>query len=124
MTRDLLRHKEQTAFSGATQRSAGWLGRSYLCWVLVEIGNSVCNRRLVNKRRHADDPLMQQTVLRQGLYNVLSTLWAQFQCLRGKHVPDRNRVRREGMYFMGRCKTCSISIRRRKGGMTWKRFPS
>ncbi len=53
--------------------------------------------------------------------SLIHRLWARVRCLRGLHAPDRTRVRKNGLYYTGKCETCGIPIRKRHGS-EWKPY--
>ncbi len=47
---------------------------------------------------------------------------ARWRCLRGKHEPVRNKVRRNGLIYVGTCRACGVAITKRNG-TAWKADP-
>ena len=56
-----------------------------------------------------------------GSSSWLGRLKARLLCLRGQHEPLRNRVRKDGLYYTGKCLACGKPIRKRNG-RPWKPY--
>jgi hypothetical protein len=46
---------------------------------------------------------------------------ARLRCWRGEHAPNRQRVRKDGIFFTAKCQSCGIPIRK-KNGRPWKPY--
>ena len=51
----------------------------------------------------------------------LGKVRAKWQCWRGIQAPDRMRVRKDGLFYTGKCETCGKPIRKRNG-RPWKPY--
>jgi len=53
--------------------------------------------------------------------SVIDRFLARLACWRGRHAPDRQRVRKDGLFYTGKCQTCGTPIRKRNG-RPWKPY--
>lgn len=57
----------------------------------------------------------RQSTKKPAPTGLLAKVKGTLQCTLGNHEPDRHKVKRDGIFYMGHCQRCGVAIRKRNG---------